>query len=86
MQNGYGIETWSDGSRYEGYYLGGKKHGKGEFYFYAMRELHSFLGTYLWSDGSKFIGDWKDNKINGNVTKINKLNLHIIYYREYILG
>lgn len=25
--NRYGIENWKDGSRYEGYYIMGKKHG-----------------------------------------------------------
>ena len=31
LQEGYGIETWSDGSRYEGYYKAGKKHGNGKY-------------------------------------------------------
>lgn len=45
------METWADGSCYEGYYVEGKKHGK---------------GNYMWSDGSQYFGDWFDNKISGN--------------------
>lgn len=33
QQDGYGIETWTDRSRYEGYYKGGKKHGQGKGIF-----------------------------------------------------
>jgi len=47
-----GKETWEDGSKYEGNYVEGRKHGK---------------GTYTWNDGSVFTGDWVDNNINGYV-------------------
>jgi len=36
-----GVETWPDGSRYEGDYVDGKKEGNGKFY---------------WSDGNVFEG------------------------------
>ena len=44
------MEVWSDGSRYEGFYASGKKHG---------------FGVYVWVDGSKYVGNWVDNKIAG---------------------
>lgn len=47
-----GIETWMDGSCYQGEYKKGKKHG---------------LGTYQWTDGSKYEGQWEDNCLNGYV-------------------
>ena len=36
--------------KYEGDLTKGKKHGK---------------GTYVWLNGNKYIGEWKDNIING---------------------
>jgi len=30
LQDGFGIEIWTDGSRYEGYYKFGKKDGRGK--------------------------------------------------------
>lgn len=50
--NNKGVETWSDGSKYEGDYKDGKKEG---------------IGTYQWIDGSKYNGTWENNKINGKV-------------------
>ena len=43
----------ADGSKYEGSYKEGKKHG---------------TGTYTWIDGSKYEGLWRDNKISGTGT------------------
>jgi hypothetical protein len=51
--NGKGVFTWSDGSKYEGDWKDGKRHGKG---------IHGIHG-YTWSDGSKFEGDWKEDWI-----------------------
>ena len=44
------MESWQDGSRYEGGYKEGMKHGHGK---------------YIWNDGSMYEGDWYENKING---------------------
>jgi hypothetical protein len=52
LQHGKGVETWNDGSKYEGNYVNGKKQDK---------------GTYTWADGSKYDGEWNDNKICGKV-------------------
>jgi hypothetical protein len=30
QQHGYGVEKWVDESKYEGYYVMGKKHGQGK--------------------------------------------------------
>lgn len=43
-------ENHDNGSRYEGYKLNGKRHGKGKFTF---------------EDGSIYDGMWKENKMNG---------------------
>ena len=44
---GEGLFTWADGRRYEGQYLGDKKHG---------------YGVFTWPDGRKYEGQWKDGK------------------------
>lgn len=41
-----------DCSYYEGYFYKGLKQGKGGYY---------------WKDGSNYIGEWKNNMINGYV-------------------
>ena len=43
MQHGYGRETWTDKSSYEGDYNKGSKQGK---------------GIYKYADGSVYEGDW----------------------------
>ncbi len=30
-KEGHGVETWTDGSKYDGHYKEGKKHGKGNY-------------------------------------------------------
>ena len=45
--HGYGIYTWRDGRRYEGYYKDDKKEG---------------FGIYIWEDGRKYEGEWVDGK------------------------
>ena len=72
MQDGYGIETWTDGSRYEGNYKAGKKHGN---------------GTYVWSDGSKYTGEWRENKITGRVNWVDNMviligNLYLVGWKK----
>ena len=44
------MESWSDGSKYEGGYKEGMKHGR---------------GLYQWNDGSMYDGNWQENKISG---------------------
>jgi len=45
-----GVEKWPDGSRYEGQFFEGKKHGK---------------GCFSWADGSSYEGDFMENNIEG---------------------
>ena len=47
---GKGVETWSDGRKYEGDFKGGKKDGE---------------GTFEWPNGILYIGSWKDDKQHG---------------------
>ena len=44
---------YTDGSRYDGEVLNGKRHGR---------------GTYVWPDGSRYSGDWRDGKKHGRGT------------------
>ena len=44
-----------DGSKYEGIYKDGKKHGKGK---------------YVWNDENSYDGDWVENRITGKVLLI----------------
>ena len=44
LRNGFGVQTWPDGAKYEGEWVNGKAHGKGKF-------------THV--DGDIYEGDWK---------------------------
>lgn len=49
MRDGYGIQSWPDGAKYEGDWLNNKAHGKGKFYHV---------------DGDVFEGEWEYDKVN----------------------
>lgn len=49
-QEGFGVEIWPDGAKYEGNYVQGKKQGQGKFY---------------WTDGSQYEGEFSNNNIHG---------------------
>jgi uncharacterized protein YbaP (TraB family) len=49
-QNGYGQETWENGSCYKGDYVESMKHGR---------------GVFNWADGSKYVGEFFNNNIEG---------------------
>lgn len=53
MKHGFGVETNSDGSKYNGNFMEGKRHGK---------------GAYTFPDGNIYIGEWVDNRMEGRVT------------------
>jgi hypothetical protein len=55
---GYGVQTFSNGNKYEGNWKQGLKHGHGAFFF---------------SDGSKFDGEWNGemNPKQGEITYVN---------------
>jgi hypothetical protein len=44
------VETYNDGSRYEGEWMNEKQHGQGTYYF---------------ADGNKYTGGWVDDKKTG---------------------
>jgi hypothetical protein len=46
LQHGYGVEEWSDGSKYQGYFEQSKKNG---------------LGNYVWADSKQYVGQWRNN-------------------------
>jgi hypothetical protein len=47
---GRGVETWTDGRRYEGDFKNGKKDGE---------------GTFEWPNGNKYVGSWRNGKQHG---------------------
>ena len=49
MRDGFGIQRWSDGARYEGQWKQNKAHGKGKFFHV---------------DGDVFEGEWQYDKGN----------------------
>ena len=67
------MESWQDGSRYEGGYKEGMKHGHGKYIWNdgSMYEGEWFenkingRGIYIWPDGRKYNGEWKDNNMHG---------------------
>lgn len=53
--HGYGINTWANGDRYEGYWAEDQPHGQ---------------GTYAWADGSAYQGGWVNGKKHGQAVYI----------------
>ena len=48
MQNGPGTLTYSDGSRFEGSFLDGQKHGKGKY-----MDKYGKIETQIWECGKE---------------------------------
>lgn len=72
-RSGPGVQQWTEGSRYEGEFRNGLKHGNGTF-TWPNRECYkgSFYkdnrhgrGTYFWPDGSQFMGKFYLNHKEG---------------------
>jgi len=53
--NGYGVESWGEGSRFQGNFRNGVKDG---------------FGVYHWPGGAKYEGTWEGNHINGSGTYV----------------
>ncbi|XP_027882803.1 ankyrin repeat and MYND domain-containing protein 1 isoform X1 [Xiphophorus couchianus] len=72
-REGFGVQEWPDGSKYEGEFLDDFKHGKGryswkngEFYEgFFYKDLKHGDGEYCWPSGHKFIGKFYLNRKEG---------------------
>eukprot|EP00428_Durinskia_dybowskii_P015205 CAMPEP_0170227400 /NCGR_PEP_ID=MMETSP0116_2-20130129/13414_1 /TAXON_ID=400756 /ORGANISM="Durinskia baltica, Strain CSIRO CS-38" /LENGTH=374 /DNA_ID=CAMNT_0010478131 /DNA_START=62 /DNA_END=1186 /DNA_ORIENTATION=- len=61
LRDGFGIESWADGSCYEGEYRRGEKSG---------------FGQTRWPDGSYYVGRWRSNQLCGPGSLKTKDGLH----------
>uniref|UniRef100_A0A3P9QGY1 Ankyrin repeat and MYND domain containing 1 n=1 Tax=Poecilia reticulata TaxID=8081 RepID=A0A3P9QGY1_POERE len=72
-REGFGVQEWPDGSKYEGEFLDDFKHGKGRYswkngelyegFFY--KDFKHGVGAYSWPSGHKFIGKFYLNRKEG---------------------
>lgn len=78
MLNGHGVMEWNDGSRYEGSWHNGLRHGEGNLLYSSAdtkgrvryigewdKNLRSGTGLQVWKDGSEYDGSWKNDNRNG---------------------
>jgi hypothetical protein len=72
-KHGKGVQTWKDGSRYEGYWKFGKAQGKGRLVHmdgdvyegqWLDSKAHGF-GIYNHTNGTRYIGNWKNDLQHG---------------------
>jgi len=67
------IHDYNDGSRYEGFWVGRVRHGKGKFTFASkavyegnfMNDKRDGYGTLNYEDGSGYKGNWVEDKREG---------------------
>jgi hypothetical protein len=73
MREGKGVQTWADGSKYEGYWRNDKANGKGRLIHadgdvyegeWLDDKAHGY-GIYSHMDGAKYDGQWKEDKQDG---------------------
>ena len=69
----FGTEVDYDGDTYTGYFLNGLKHGYGTL-IYSNGDIQEGLWeqgyitgqcSYSWSSGNKYVGEFKNDKLNG---------------------
>jgi hypothetical protein len=73
IRHGKGVDTWANGSRYEGDWVQGKQHGKGVLtYCSGIRYEGDFVqdkrhgkGVLTYADGGRYEGDYVQNKQHG---------------------
>ena len=74
LRHGRGIQTWPDGSKYEGYWKNDMANGKGRLIHadgdvyegeWVDDKAHGY-GTYTHMDGAQYTGQWKEDKQHGN--------------------
>ena len=72
-RHGRGIQVWTDGSRYEGYWIEDKANNKGKLIHsdgdiyegeWLDDKAHGY-GVYTHIDGAKYEGYWKEDKQDG---------------------
>jgi len=75
LANGQGVAAFPDGSSYDGKFRGGKFGGKGRMTYpdgsYFDGEWSNgfkFYGTMVYDDSSKYVGQFEDDKRNGQGT------------------
>ena len=73
FRHGRGIQVWTDGSRYEGYWKNDKANVKGKLIHadgdvydgeWLDDKAHGY-GVYTHTDGAKYEGNWKEDKQDG---------------------
>lgn len=65
--------TWEDGSKYEGEWKNGERHGKGTFYYTNgdkyigdwVRDVQHGKGIYYFQNGERYEGDYADGERTG---------------------
>ncbi|MFK7951191.1 MAG: caspase family protein [Saprospiraceae bacterium] len=76
----FGLYVWDDGSRYEGNFKNGERHGEGIYYYskggkyvghQSTGKRHGW-GTYHYPSGSKYVGEWKQEVKEGNGSMYSK--------------
>ncbi|CAG9319523.1 unnamed protein product [Blepharisma stoltei] len=73
QRHGFGIQIWSDGSRYEGYWKNDQAHFKGRI-IHADGEIYEGdwkndkshgVGIYIHTDGARYEGTWSNDLQDG---------------------
>uniref|UniRef100_A0A3Q1F7J1 Ankyrin repeat and MYND domain-containing protein 1-like n=1 Tax=Acanthochromis polyacanthus TaxID=80966 RepID=A0A3Q1F7J1_9TELE len=93
-RQGLGVQEWPDGSKYEGEFVNGLKHGKGrytwingEYYegsFY--KDYKHGAGLYCWPTGHKFIGKFYLNRKEGYGHSTPLFSSQGLYHTDHRFG
>ena len=73
VREGYGIQLWTDGNKYDGYWKDDKAHGKGKFYYNNgdyfegdwVQNVTTGYGVFVNLNGNKYEGQWLNDIQNG---------------------
>ena len=77
LRHGKGIQIWTDGSKYEGYWRSDRANGKGRLIHadgdvyegqWLDDKAHGY-GNYIHTDGATYVGYWKEDKQHGEGTE-----------------
>ena len=74
--HGFGTMEQKSGASYDGYFLYGKMHGMGRWFYNNGEVFYGnwkgndpFVGLYLYRNGDMFNGEWRDEKPHGKGTQ-----------------